>query len=221
MGMLAIVIGGVVLSWEGRALWGGFMGALAIAGACACWAIDNNLTQRVSAGDPVQIAMWKGLVAGAVNTGAALALGSTLPSEARILGALALGFASYGLSLVFFVLALRHLGTARTGAYFSLAPFVGAAISLLIWREQPTALFWVGVACMATGVWLHISERHQHAHVHDEMEHTHAHRHDEHHQHEHDPDDPPGEPHAHPHRHPRMAHSHPHYPDIHHRHRHD
>ena len=120
-----------------------------------------------------------------------------------------------------FVLALRDLGTARTGAYFSLAPFVGAAISLLVWREHPAALFWVGAACMASGVWLHITERHAHAHTHEGLSHTHAHMHDEHHRHEHDPDDPPGEPHSHPHRHQRMTHSHPHYPYIPHRHTHE
>jgi drug/metabolite transporter (DMT)-like permease len=220
-GMLAIVAGGAALSWEGRIAWGGMTGPLAIAAACAGWAVDNNLTQKVSGGDPVQLAMLKGLVAGTVNTVLALALGSALPEGPRVLGALSLGFVSYGLSLVLFVLALRHLGTARTGAYFSLAPFVGAAVALVVWPEHPTPLFWVGAASMGVGLWLHLTERHEHVHAHDATEHEHVHVHDEHHQHEHAPDDPPGEPHSHAHRHDRLEHSHRHYPDIHHRHEHD
>jgi len=219
-GMFAIVLGGVALSWEGQAVVGGLAGPLAVAAACVCWAVDNNLTQKASGGDPVQIAMLKGLMAGGVNVTIAMALGSRLPSVPQIGAALTVGFLSYGVSLVLFVLALRHLGTARTGAYFSLAPFVGAAVALIGLRERPTVAFTVGASCMAVGVWLHLTERHEHEHVHEEMEHTHAHVHDEHHQHEHSPDDPLGEPHSHPHRHERLVHSHPHYPDIHHRHSH-
>lgn len=224
LGMLCIVAGGVALSWEGRLTWGGLAGPLAVAGACLCWAIDNNLTQKVSAGDPVQIAMLKGLVAGSVNTTIAFLLGASLPAASRVAGALTLGFFSYGVSLVFFVLALRHLGTARTGAYFSTAPFVGAVLSLAMFRERPTPLFIVAAALMAVGVSLHLTERHEHEHEHAALDHDHAHVHDTHHQHAHSADDPPvtdPTPHSHRHRHARMAHSHPHYPDIHHRHAHD
>lgn len=220
-GMVAIVAGGIVLSWEGRAEFGGLRGPLLVAGATLCWAIDNNLTQKVSAGDPVQVAMLKGLVAGSVNAAIAIALGATWPSIARIGGALVLGFLSYGVSLVLFVLALRQLGTARTGAYFSTAPFVGAAVSLVIFRERPSLAFAGAATLMALGVWLHVTERHEHEHRHEALEHEHLHVHDEHHQHAHSPSDPPGEPHSHPHRHEPMVHSHAHYPDIHHRHGHD
>lgn len=221
LGMLAIIAGGVVLTWEGRADFGGLAGPLAVAGACLCWGIDNNLTQKVSGGDPVQIAMVKGLTAGAVNTVLAAMLGARWPGFSTLSAALLLGFLSYGVSLVLFVLALRFLGTARTGAYFSVAPFVGAVAAIVGFGERPNWPFAIGAACMATGVWLHLTEHHEHIHVHDEMEHEHAHVHDEHHRHEHSPDDPPGEPHSHPHRHQRLVHSHRHYPDLHHRHRHD
>jgi drug/metabolite transporter (DMT)-like permease len=221
LGMFAIVVGGAVLSWEGRAEFGGLVGPLAIAGACLCWGIDNNLTQKVSGGDPIQVAMLKGLVAGTVNAVLAVALGARWPALPTLGAALLLGFVSYGVSLVLFVLALRYLGTARTGAYFSVAPFVGASVAVVGFHERPTLFLAVGAACMGVGVWLHLTEHHEHEHVHEEMEHTHAHVHDEHHQHEHSPDDPPGEPHSHPHRHARLVHTHPHYPDLHHRHDHD
>ncbi|HEV8178539.1 MAG TPA: EamA family transporter [Gemmatimonadales bacterium] len=220
LGMVAIVAGGLLLSWDGHVAWGSLGGPLAIAGACLCWAVDNNLTQRVSAGDPVQIAQLKGLVAGAVNTGLGLSLGARLPDPFPVAAALLVGFLGYGVSLVCFVLALRGLGTARTGAYFSLAPFIGAALGLFLYREPVTPLFLAAAALMALGLWLHLSERHEHSHTHELFEHTHAHRHDEHHRHAHGPGDPLTEPHTHPHRHDRLAHSHPHYPDIHHRHGH-
>ena len=224
LGMLAIVAGGIVLSWEGRLSWGGLVGPAAVAAACLCWAIDNNLTQKVSAGDPVQIAMLKGLAAGSVNTAIALFLGAIWPPVPNIIGALSLGFLSYGVSLALFVLALRHLGTARTGAYFSTAPFVGAVVSFAVFRERPTPLLLFAATLMAVGVWLHLTERHEHEHRHEGMEHDHAHIHDEHHQHVHVPSDPSNTdpiPHTHEHRHEPMVHAHPHYPDIHHRHGHE
>ena len=219
-GMLLIVAGGVVLSWPGEATQSTAWGAVAIAAACLCWAIDNNLTRKVSASDAVQIAAVKGLVAGGVNLALALATGQAMPSIWAGLAAGLVGLCGYGLSLVMFVLALRHLGTARTGAYFSAAPFVGAGLSLLLLRETPGAAFWIAGGLMAAGIWLHLTEHHEHEHTHDALEHAHEHVHDEHHQHEHDSDWDGREPHAHPHRHVPMTHAHPHTPDIHHRHSH-
>jgi drug/metabolite transporter (DMT)-like permease len=220
VGMLSIVIGGILLSLpseiDKRFSWS----ALLIVGACVCWGLDNNLTRKVSGSDPVQSAALKGLFAGAANLLIGFIAGEQLPRFSLILEASALGFLSYGISLVCFVLALRHLGSARTGAYFSTAPFIGVALSLIIFRESSTALFWIAAGLMGLGVWLHLTEDHRHEHVHEEMEHEHLHVHDEHHQHEHLPTDPVGEPHSHPHRHSRLVHTHSHYPDIHHTHSH-
>jgi drug/metabolite transporter (DMT)-like permease len=220
LGMVAIVAGGVVLSWDEMPRAGGLAGPLLIAGACLAWAIDNNLTRRVSGGDAVTIAGLKGLVAGAANLSIALFHGASLPATGILAAAGAVGFFGYGISLVLFVVALRNLGTARTGAYFSVAPFFGAALALLVLRESPSTAFWIAAALMALGVWLHLTERHEHEHVHEPMEHTHPHVHDEHHQHGHGFAWEGDEPHAHPHAHRRMTHSHPHYPDLHHRHDH-
>jgi drug/metabolite transporter (DMT)-like permease len=220
LGMVAIVAGGILLSWTQAPPVGLPWGAFAIAGACACWAIDNNLTRAVSGGDPVQIAAIKGGVAGAINIAVALSMGQRFPDALHLLSAGGIGLVGYGISLVAFVLALRHLGAARTGAYFSTSPFVGAALSLLLLRETPTISFWVAGILMAAGVWLHVSERHEHTHQHEALEHEHLHSHDVHHQHAHDFAWDGSEPHAHPHVHEQMEHSHPHFPDLHHRHGH-
>lgn len=220
LGMFVIVAGGVLLSWMQAPPAGLPWGALAIAAACACWAIDNNLTRAVSGGDPVQIAAIKGGVAGTINIVAALALGHRLPNTLQLASAGAIGLMGYGISLVAFVFALRHLGAARTGAYFSTAPFVGAGLSLLLLREVPGISFWIAGGLMGLGVWLHVSERHEHEHTHEALEHEHLHSHDDHHQHAHPNGVDGSEPHSHPHTHAPLTHSHPHYPDLHHRHGH-
>jgi drug/metabolite transporter (DMT)-like permease len=223
IGAVAIVAGALVLSWPHDAAVGvapnAIGGPLLIAGACLAWAIDNNFTRKVSAADPMQIAMLKGLAAGIVNVAIALALGAPLPGLGALAGAGALGFFSYGVSLTLFVLALRHLGTARTGAYYALAPFIGAGVAILLLGEPIGIAFVAGGLLMAIGLWLHLTEQHQHEHAHEPLEHEHVHVHDEHHQHEHVPGTP-AEPHVHQHRHARLIHRHPHYPDLHHRHSH-
>jgi drug/metabolite transporter (DMT)-like permease len=195
-------------------------GPLLIAAACLAWALDNNLTRRISGGDAVTLAALKGLVAGAVNFALALAMGAYVPAPGALMLAGLVGLLGYGISLVLFIVALRDLGTARTSAYFSVAPFFGAAIGLVLLGEQTDAAFWAAAALMALGVWLHVRERHEHEHVHEPLTHAHEHVHDEHHQHAHDGGSDGGQPHSHVHEHRRLRHRHPHYPDLHHRHRH-
>lgn len=220
LGMALIVLGGLCLSWAGRPEMGVPWGSLAIAGACLAWAIDNNLTRKVSAGDPVQIAMFKGLVAGSVNTALAFMLGAHLPAVPVLLSAGVIGALGYGFSLTLFVLALRRIGTARTGAYFSAAPFVGAAISVLALGDTLGTGLGAGMVLMGAGVWLHLTEHHEHMHQHESIEHEHLHVHDSHHQHAHEGNHATEESHSHLHCHASLRHAHPHYPDIHHRHDH-
>lgn len=215
----AILAGAMVLAWPADAI-GIDWGALAIAGACLAWGIDNNLTRKLSAADPVQIAAIKGIAAGSVNLALALGRGAAVPVLGDTAAAAVVGFLGYGVSIVLFVFALRHLGAARTGAYFSTAPFIGAVIALALFAEPITMRLVVAGLLMGIGVWLHLTERHEHRHMHEVFEHEHRHTHDKHHRHDHAPDDPPGEPHTHPHRHGPLAHAHPHYPDLHHRHGH-
>jgi drug/metabolite transporter (DMT)-like permease len=216
----AAILGGATLLTSSGAGAGFGWGAALIAAACLAWAIDNNLTRKISGADPIEIAMVKGLAAGSVNVALALAAGAAWPKPAMALAAGAIGFTGYGVSLALFVLALRHLGTARTAAYFSLAPFVGAALAIAGFGDAVTPSFVIAAALMAAGLYLHLAERHAHEHAHDAMEHEHRHVHDPHHRHAHQPGDPPDEPHTHRHAHARISHSHPHFPDIHHRHSH-
>ncbi len=218
-GAAAILAGAVLLSWPSGPV-GMSWGAVAIAGACLAWGIDNNLTRKLSSADPVQIATVKGLVAGSINFGIALALGASIPRVGDLAFAGIVGLLGYGASIVLFVLALRHVGTARTGAYFSTAPFIGAALSIGLFSEPLTWKFLAAGAFMMLGVYLHLAERHEHEHTHEELEHEHRHVHDVHHQHEHKAKGEPGEPHSHRHRHGRLAHRHAHFPDLHHRHTH-
>jgi len=218
-GMLAIVAGAAVLSWNGEARFAEMWPTVAVLGACLAWGIDNNLTRKVSLSDATWIAAVKGLVAGTVNLTIAVLLGATWPPIPNMLEAMIVGLLAYGISLSLFVLALRHLGTARTGAYFSVAPFFGAMLAVLMGEAVTMPLLAAG-ALMAIGTWLHLTERHKHEHVHEPMMHDHEHVHDAHHQHPHDSPIAPRTKHRHVHRHEPLTHVHLHFPDVHHRHRH-
>ena len=119
LGMAFIVAVAVILSWPRDASLASALPALAVLAACFFWALDDNLKRKVALADATFIAMTKGLAAGTANVAIAWSLGANLPRPEILLAAGVTGFFSYGMSLVLFVVALRHLGTARTGAYFS------------------------------------------------------------------------------------------------------
>ena len=205
LGMGAIVAGAVVLSWSGVSRFTGLWPTLAILGACLAWGIDNNLTRKISLADATWIASVKGLVSGAVNLILAFSLGASMPALPNLAGAMVVGFFAYGVSLALFVVGLRHLGTARTGAYFSVAPFFGALLALFIGEAVTLPLVVAGIL-MALGTWLHLTERHEHGHTHAQTEHDHDHAHDEHHQHDHEAPVLLGAKHRHIHQHRPLSH---------------
>lgn len=218
-----VTLAAILLSWvPGR--WGVTPGALAVLAACLFWGLDNNLTRHISGKDPLMIVGFKGLVAGSFSLLLALALGRPLPSPGLVGLAMLLGAFSYGLSIQFFILALRSLGAARTSTLYNVAPFVGVALAFILLHEIPTILFWLALPLMIAGAWLMVSERHAHAHLHPAITHSHAHTHpgDPHHQHVHPDLEPTTEPftHAHEHEHDEFTHTHPHTPDLHHWHEH-
>jgi drug/metabolite transporter (DMT)-like permease len=219
LGMLAIVAGAVLLSVPSGANVGTPWPALAVLGACLAWGLDNNLTRKVALHDATWLACVKGLVAGPVNLLLAFGLGARLPGAGSIGSAAAVGFLAYGVSLVLFIVAMRHVGTSRAGAYFSIAPFFGALLAVALGETLTWPLVAAGIL-MGIGVWLHLTERHEHVHRHTFVAHDHWHTDDEHHQHAHPETVAAGTWHKHPHTHPPIEHSHEHYPDAHHRHRH-
>jgi drug/metabolite transporter (DMT)-like permease len=213
-----VVLGALLLSYQPGSLGGGVLGVMAIVGACLSWAIDNNLSQRLSLRDPTAVVLLKTAGAGLTSLALALATGHTLPTPTFLVGGVVVGSLGYGASLICVMFALRYLGAAREAAWFSTAPFIGAAIAIPIFGLLPTAAEWLGMALMISGIFLLVRERHSHVHSHEPIEHDHSHVHDEHHQHEHE--GPVAEPHSHPHRHDPIIHEHPHVSDLHHRHRH-
>lgn len=220
LGMAGVLAGCVALSWPSEAGWNGWAGPAAIAGACALWGMDNNFTQGLAERDPLLVAGLKGLAGGAVNGLIAMGAGQAFPKGTSLGACLIVGFICYGLSLVFFVLSLRRMGTARTVALFSLAPFAGAGLSFVLLGEAVSPSFLVGLVLVAAGLAVTLVLRHEHPHTHDETDHEHLHIHDEHHDHRHGVGTFPEEPHVHRHHHEFLVHLHPHFPDSHHRHGH-
>lgn len=215
-----VTLGVILLAVDFSGKWGFSIGALGVVAACVLWGLDNNLTRSISTKDPIRIVVVKGMAAGVLNLTLAFSAGTPFPGLGPALLACALGFFCYGLSIVCFIFSLRELGAARTSTYFSTAPFIGAALSFLIFRETPPMLFIVALPFMVLGAYLLFSEKHSHRHQHHELEHEHLHAHlDGHHLHEH-PGDIAAPAHSHPHQHAPVAHEHPHRPDAHHRHDH-
>ncbi|RZI38258.1 EamA family transporter, partial [Herbaspirillum sp. HC18] len=133
------------------------------------WGLDNNLTRKVSLADPLQIVELKGLIAGPVSLALGFLVGGGLPGFNVLSLAGIVGFLGFGVSLALFVVALRHLGTARTGAYFSTAPFVGTVAAVLFLREPVTWQLAIAGCLMGLGVWLHLTEDHDHEHIHEPL----------------------------------------------------
>jgi drug/metabolite transporter (DMT)-like permease len=222
LGSLCILLGGGLLQWQGLGDSRNPVGLACLVGACACWALDNNLTQRLSLKDPFAIVRAKAFTAGLVNTGLGLlTLDGVRLQGTHVALALLLGSVSYGLSVVLDAYALRLLGAAREAAYFATAPFVGALLSVWLLDEQLQLRAAGAGSLMAVGVICLLYERHAHTHTHEPLAHDHVHVHDAHHQHGHPADVLLHEPHAHLHEHATLEHAHPHVSDEHHRHKHE
>ncbi len=135
MGVASIFAGAAFLSLKGPSGHAGLLGTLAIGAACLCWAIDNNCTSKISHVEAPTLAAIKGVVAGIVNVSLAFVAGSRFPPLGAVGVSALISFLGDGVSLVLFVLALREIGAARAGAYFSTAPFIGAIVGLLVLRK--------------------------------------------------------------------------------------
>jgi drug/metabolite transporter (DMT)-like permease len=178
-----LILGALLMSYEPGPARGDFLGVLAVLGAFLSWAIENNLSQRLSLRDPYAVVQTKTLGAAACTMALALATVNSFARPALLIGALTLGSLSYGVSLICVMQAFRYLGAAREAAWFSTAPFVDAVLSLVIFRTVPSPPDVIAASSMIAGVILLLRERHSHLHTHEVLEHDHLHSHDEHHQH--------------------------------------
>lgn len=219
LALICVTIAGVLLAWNTEQNQFNITGPLLVTLACIAWGVDNNLTRHIAEKDPTQIVMLKGLIAGTVSLSLAFLLGRGVAFNINIFLALLLGAFSYGLSLVFFIQALKGLGASRTGVFYSFGPFIGAIASIVILKEWLGWVMFPAIALMILGVWLITGERHAHEHYHQSFTHNHSHRHDESH-HEHEHPEPVQGSHAHVHTHASLSHAHSHWPDTHHRHVH-
>jgi len=228
-----LIFTGAVLLTEGSMNGATVLGTVLIGSACLAWGIDNNLSQRLSLRDPLQIALLKAIGASVPMLILALAFGQTLPPWPVLLAVLAIGSVGYGLSIWLDLLALRHLGAAREAVVFSTAPFVGLLFSVLVLREAFTGGMAMASSLMLLGITVLLKEDHAHWHRHDAFRHAHRHWHDpadgdpHHlHVHVHAVDEPlSGKTqglhwHAHEHQHEPIEHEHLHVSDVHHRHHH-
>lgn len=172
-----VTVASAILGWEGGGLAFN-QGSLLVLGACACWGLENNCTKMLSGKSSVEIVIIKGCFSGLGSLVVALLLGERLPPAGWLPAILLLGFVSYGLSINFYILAQRELGAAKTSAYYSIAPFLGVAFSMLLLGERPGARFYAALAIMASSTWLMARDsiKLQHTHVHTHL-HTHEHRH--------------------------------------------
>ena len=218
--LACMTLAGMFLTWQPDLGEFNIAGPSLIALAMACWGMDNNLTGKIADKDPVQIARIKGLVAGTFSISAALILGVEIPLGVTLVFALLLGAFSYGISMVFFIKALKGLGSFRTGVFFSFAPYIGMIASVIILGERIGWVILPATAFMAGGLWLLINRGgHFHLHGHEPVIHSHLHVHDDmHHLHEHL--EIINLPHAHEHVHDEVSHIHVHWPDECHRHEH-
>jgi drug/metabolite transporter (DMT)-like permease len=218
--MALLLAGGVVLVVDqGRQGGTSLIGLLAVLAATAAWGADNTVSRALAERDPGQVVLAKAALGVVATTALAISFGDPWPSATAALGLLVVGATGYGLSLRFYLLAQRAFGAARTGSVFAFAPFIGAALAVVLGDRSPGWPLLLGAGLMMSGVVLHLIESHQHDHEHEPLDHEHAHRHDDgHHDHPHDPM-PAGE-HSHRHQHAPVRHVHAHVPDAHHLHRH-
>ena len=157
-GILFVTVSCILLSLEDVAQMRFSFGSLFILLACICWGIENNCTRKLSSKDPLQIVLLKGIFSGLGSVIIGFAIGERIKVLWSVFAVLAVGFVAYGLSIFFYVYAQRLLGAARTSAYYAIAPFIGTALSLFVFREMPPATYFAALFLMIIGAWLCASD---------------------------------------------------------------
>jgi len=151
--ILFVTISSAILSVEDFSSFSFSIGSLFVLAACVCWGFENNCTRKLSEKNPLEIVVIKGLFSGTGSLIIALICGERFTNLAYIACAMLLGFVAYGLSIYFYIYAQRGLGAAKTSAFYAVAPFIGTALSLIIFKQIPTTSFLVALAVMIFGAY--------------------------------------------------------------------
>jgi drug/metabolite transporter (DMT)-like permease len=217
--IVLITLSSIILTVKDFSVFSFTIGSVFVLLGCICWGFENNCTRMLSIKNPFQIVMIKGLGSGIGSLLISIIYKQYSRNLIYIGMAMLLGFVAYGLSISFYIYAQRELGAVRTSAFYAVAPFLGVAISWIVFREEITIYFVAALLIMLVGTYFAVSEYHNHKHLHLLVTHDHKHNHsDSHHNHVHIPE-VIGE-HCHEHTHEKMEHIHNHTPDVHHSHTH-
>ena len=168
-----ITVSSIVLSVEDISSFSFSFGSILVLLACVCWGLENNCTRKLSVKDPLEIVVIKGFGSGIGSLLVGFILGEQTNNITYVIVALILGFFAYGLSIFFYIYAQRYLGAAKTSAYYAIAPFIGAGLSLIIFREIPTTSFVIALIIMIIGMFFASTEEHDHSQAHATEECTH------------------------------------------------
>lgn len=189
LAIVLVTLASVILGFEGSGSFSFNLGSLFVLAACTCWGLENNCTKMISSKSSVEIVIIKGTFSGLGSLLVALVLGETFPQMVYLLCTMVLGFVAYGLSINFYIMAQKDLGAAKTSAFYSAAPFLGVAFSMLLLGERPGLQFYAALAVMLAATVLLVrdsvtlqhthehSHTHTHEHCHGELVHTHEHEH--------------------------------------------
>ena len=178
LAIILVTIASIILGFEGSGSFTFIIGSVFVLGACVCWGFENNCTKMLSSKSSIEIVTIKGCFSGLGSLIIALIIGEHIPALKWIIAVMLLGFVAYGLSINFYIMAQKELGAAKTSAYYSIAPFLGVAFSMILLRERPNLQFYIALIIMAisTVIMIKDSITLQHTHVHQHI-HTHEHRH--------------------------------------------
>ena len=157
-GIIFVTASCALLSFEDISSLQFSAGSLFILLAAVCWGFENNCTRKISSKDPMQIVLLKGIFSGLGSLIIGFAIGEKISYLWSVFAVLAVGFVAYGLSIFTYVYAQRILGASRTSAYYAVAPFIGAILSLLIFMDLPKPSFFIALLLMIIGAWLSSSD---------------------------------------------------------------
>ena len=156
--ILLVTLASIILGFEGADSLSFQPGSLLVLGACTCWGLENNCTKIISSKSSIEIVILKGCFSGLGSLLIALLLGEQVPAVKWVLCVLLLGFVSYGLSISLYIMAQKHLGAAKTSAFYSIAPFLGVAFSMVLLGERPSLQFYAALLIMVSAVILMVKD---------------------------------------------------------------